>query len=107
MRGSDGDGFGFQQANGVTVVDCTSEGNTGLGFHPGSGSQRPVLRGNVARHNGTDGLFLRWRVGHGVFEGNRPEDNGRFGISIGHEDPDNLLRGNHVARNGSNGVFRP
>jgi parallel beta-helix repeat protein len=89
----------------VTVIDCISEDNTGLGFHPGSGSQRPVLRGNVARRNGTDGLFLCWRVRHGVFEGNRLEGNGRFGISIGHKDSDNLLRGNRVMRNGSNGVF--
>jgi parallel beta-helix repeat protein len=105
VRGYDGDGISFQQSNDVTVVDCISEGNTGLGFHPGSGSQRPVLRGNVARRNGTDGLFLCWRVRHGVFEGNRLEDNGRFGISIGHKDSDNLLRGNRVAGNGSNGVF--
>jgi len=105
VRDYDGDGISFQQSNDVTVVGCTSEGNTDLGFHPGSGSQRPVLRGNVARRNGTDGLFLCWRVRHGVFEGNRLEDNGRFGISIGHKDSDNLLRGNRVSRNGSEGVF--
>ncbi len=45
------------------------------------------------------------RVRHGVFENNRLEANGRFGISIGHKDSDNLLRGNHVSGNGSNGVF--
>ena len=105
VRGYDGDGISFQQSNDVTVVDCISEGNTGLGFHPGSGSQRPVLRDNIARRNGTDGLFLCWRVRHGVFENNRLEENGQFGISIGHKDSDNLLRGNHVVRNGSNGVF--
>ena len=58
----------------------------------------------MARRNGTDGLFLCWRVRHGVFEDNRLEANGRFGISIGHKDSDNLLRGNEVIRNGSNGV---
>jgi hypothetical protein len=105
VRGYDGDGISFQQSNDVTVVDCLSEGNTGLGFHPGSGSQRPVLRDNIARRNGTDGLFLCWRVRHGVFENNRLEENGQFGISIGHKDSDNLLRGNHVLRNKSNGVF--
>jgi Periplasmic copper-binding protein (NosD) len=105
VRGYDGDGISFQQSNDVTVVGCTSEGNTGLGFHPGSGSQRPILRDNVARRNGTDGLFLCWRVRHGVFENNRLEDNGQFGISIGHKDSDNLLRGNQVMRNGSSGVF--
>ena len=45
MRGYNGDGISFQQSNDVTVVDCISEDNTDLGFHPGSGSQRPVLRG--------------------------------------------------------------
>ena len=105
MRNYHGDGISFQQSNDVAVVDCVSEGNADLGLHPGSGSQRPVVRGCVARGNGTDGLFLCWRVRHGVFEDNRLEGNGRFGISIGHKDSDNLLRGNQVVRNGSNGVF--
>ncbi|APW61736.1 right-handed parallel beta-helix repeat-containing protein [Paludisphaera borealis] len=105
VRGYNGDGISFQQSNDVTVADCVSEDNADLGFHPGSGSQRPVVRDNVARNNGTDGLFLCWRVRHGLFEGNRLEGNGRFGISIGHKDSDNLLRRNHVARNGQNGVF--
>ena len=100
-----GDGISFQQSNDVTVTDCISEDNTHLGLHPGSGSQRPVVRDCLARRNGTDGLFLCWRVRHGVFENNRLEENGQFGISIGHKDSDNLLRGNQVFRNGSNGVF--
>jgi parallel beta-helix repeat protein len=105
VRAYHGDGISFQQSNDVSVVDCTSEDNTDLGFHPGSGSQRPVMRNNLAHRNGTDGLFLCWRVRHGVFENNRIESNGRFGISIGHKDSDNVLRGNHIARNGANGVF--
>jgi parallel beta-helix repeat protein len=105
VRGYNGDGISFQQSNDVQVIDCTSEGNSDLGFHPGSGSQRAVVRGCTARGNGTDGLFLCWRVRHGVFENNRLEGNGRFGISIGHKDSDNLLRGNRVIGNASNGVF--
>jgi len=105
VRNYHGDGISFQQSNDVTVVDCVSEDNTELGLHPGSGSQRPTVRNCVARRNGTDGLFLCWRVRHGLFEGNRLEQNGRFGISIGHKDSDNLLRGNLVLRNASNGVF--
>jgi len=104
VRNYHGDGISFQQSNDVTVADCVSEDNTDLGFHPGSGSQRPIVRDCVARHNGTDGLFLCWRVRHGLFENNRLETNGRFGISIGHKDSDNLLRGNHISGNGSNGV---
>ncbi len=105
VRDYHGDGISFQQSNDVTVVDCVSEGNAQLGLHPGSGSQRPVVRGCLARGNGTDGLFLCWRVRHGVFEDNILEGNGQFGISIGHKDSDNLLRGNRVARNGEDGVF--
>lgn len=104
-RNYHGDGISFQQSNDVTVIDCVSEDNTDLGLHPGSGSQRPVVRRCVARRNGTDGLFLCWRVRHGVFEDNLLEANGRFGISIGHKDSDNLLRGNQIVRNGSNGMF--
>ena len=89
----------------MTVADCVVEDNTDLGLHPGSGSQRPVVRDCLARRNGTDGLFLCWRVRHGVFEDNRLEENGRAGISIGHKDSDNLLRDNHVVRNGTCGVF--
>lgn len=105
VRNYHGDGISFQQSNDVTVTDCVSEDNTDLGLHPGSGSQRPVVRNCVARRNGTDGLFLCWRVRHGLFESNRLEANGRFGISIGHKDSDNLLRGNRIIGNASNGVF--
>jgi parallel beta-helix repeat protein len=105
VRNYHGDGISFQQSNDVTVVSCISEDNTHLGLHPGSGSQRPVIRDCIARRNGTDGLFLCWRVRHGVFENNLLEENGQFGISIGHKDSDNLLRGNQVLKNGSNGVF--
>jgi polygalacturonase len=103
-----GDGISFQQSNDVTVTDCVSEGNSQLGLHPGSGSQRPIIRGCIARNNGTDGLFLCWRVRHGRFEDNILAGNGRYGISIGHKDSDNLLRHNHIIANAENGVyFRP
>ena len=104
-RNYNGDGISFQQSNDVVVLDCVSEGNADLGLHPGSGSQRPVVKNCVARGNGHDGLFLCWRVRHGLFENNRLEDNGRFGISIGHKDSDNVLKGNQVFRNASNGIF--
>jgi hypothetical protein len=104
VRNYNGDGISFQQCNDVTVLACAAEGNAGLGLHPGSGSQRPVVRRCVARDNGEDGLFLCWRVKHGVFEENVLEGNGRFGISIGHKDTDNLLRGNQVRANHEDGV---
>ena len=68
VRNYNGDGISFQQSNDVTLLNCISEGNTFLGIHPGSGSQRPTVRNCIARENGTDGLFLCWRVRHGLFE---------------------------------------
>lgn len=105
VRNFNGDGISFQQSNDVQVTNCFSEGNTQLGFHPGSGSQRPTVRDSIARNNGTDGLFLCWRVRHGLFENNVLEGNGRFGISIGHKDTDNLLQRNRVLLNGEDGVY--
>ena len=104
VRGYHGDGISFQQSNDVVVEDSVSEDNAALGLHPGSGSQRPVVRRCIARHNGEDGLFLCWRVRHGLFEQNVIENNGRFGISIGHKDSDNLLQENQVRANRQDGV---
>ena len=105
VRNYNGDGISFQQSNDVSVVDCICEDNASLGIHPGSGSQRPIVRNCIARRNGTDGLFLCWRVRHGLFEENVLESNGRFGISIGHKDSDNLIRRNMVRLNRRDGVF--
>ncbi len=105
VRNYNGDGISFQQSNDVTVTGCISEDNAVLGLHPGSGSQRPTVRNCIARRNGTDGLFLCWRVRHGLFEQNVLEQNGQFGISIGHKDSDNILRRNIARLNKSNGVF--
>ncbi len=104
VRNYNGDGISFQQSNDVLVEKCVSEGNASLGIHPGSGSQRPTVRGCIARDNGEDGLFLCWRVKLGTFEDNVLEDNGRYGISIGHKDTDNLLRRNQVRNNREAGV---
>lgn len=105
VRRFNGDGISFQQCNDVQVLNCVTEENASLGFHPGSGSQRPLVRNCTARGNGEDGLFLCWRVKHGVFENNTLQGNGRFGISIGHKDTDNLIRGNNVLGNHEDGIF--
>jgi parallel beta-helix repeat protein len=104
-RAFNGDGISFQQCNDVQVLNSVTEQNASLGFHPGSGSQRPVVRGCLARGNGEDGLFLCWRVKNGVFEDNTLTGNGRFGISIGHKDTDNLIRANKVLGNHEDGIF--
>ncbi len=84
VRNFNGDGISFQQSNDVRLESCISENNASLGLHPGSGSQRPAVRNCTARGNGRDGLFLCWRVRHGLFENNQLIANGQFGISIGH-----------------------
>ena len=104
VRSYHGDGISFQQSNDVRLVNCISQENTHLGLHPGSGSQRPSVRKCTARGNGEDGLFLCWRVRHGEFRENLLENNGRFGISIGHKDSDNLLANNRVLTNGEDGI---
>ncbi len=104
VDGYNGDGISFQVSHGVTVERCRVEGCRGTGLHPGSGSQRPVLRGNRARRNDGDGLFVCWRVKHGVFEENVLERNARDGLSIGHKDTDNVFRRNRIVRNRGDGL---
>ena len=102
-----GDGISWQICHDVTVEGCESRGNTGLGLHPGSGSQRPLVRGNKLVGNGI-GLFFCWGVKNGLAEGNVIEDTRTAGISVGHRDTDNVIRGNTVRRSGQAGIlFRP
>lgn len=105
VRNYNGDGISFQVSMDVHVEECLAENNAGLGLHPGSGSQRPVLRGNRSVGNGSDGLYVCWRVKHGLFENNEIRDNLRAGISIGHKDTDNLFRNNTITGNARAGVL--
>ncbi|MFA6563777.1 MAG: right-handed parallel beta-helix repeat-containing protein [Verrucomicrobiia bacterium] len=105
-RNYNGDGISWQICHDVAVENCASLNNTGLGLHPGSGSQRPVIRNN--RIEGNDiGIFFCWGVKYGLAEKNHLTDN-RVGISIGHRDTDNLVCHNEILRSKSVGVlFRP
>ncbi|MGO8744756.1 MAG: right-handed parallel beta-helix repeat-containing protein [Thermoguttaceae bacterium] len=106
-RNYNGDGISWQVAHDVLVEGCRSHDHAGLGLHPGSGSQRAVIRGNTLRRNAI-GLFFCWGVKFAVVEGNTIEDSLQTGISIGHRDTDNLIRKNVVRRSGEVGVlFRP
>jgi parallel beta-helix repeat protein len=105
VRDYNGDGISFQVSQRVVVEDCLAENNAGLGLHPGSGSQHPVVRRNVSVRNGSDGLFVCWRVKYGIFEGNDVRENGGVGISIGHKDSDNVFRDNKVTANARAGVL--
>src|SRR5262249_5057680 len=101
-----GDGISWQICHDVRVEDCESRDHAGLGLHPGSGSQRPVIRNNKLRRNDI-GLFFCWGVKYGLAEKNLLEDNG-VGLSIGHRDTDNLIRDNDIRNSGAVGVlFRP
>jgi hypothetical protein len=99
-----GDGVSFQTTQDITVEGCEIKHITGLGLHPGTGSARPIIRNCRSHHNDGDGFFLCWRAQEGVFEGNEFYENGRFGISIGHKDTDNLFLNNVVRGNHSHGI---
>jgi hypothetical protein len=102
-RSYNGDGISWQVCHDVHVENCHSHDHAGLGLHPGSGSQRPVIRGNQLRRNDI-GIFFCWGVRYGLAEKNRVEDN-RIGVSIGHRDTDNLIRDNAILRSGQVGVL--
>ena len=105
-RNYNGDGMSWQICHDVVVEDCQSHDHTGLGLHPGSGSQRSIMRGNKLERNNI-GLFFCWGVKHGLAEKNVIDGN-RTGISIGHRDTDNLIRDNDIRNSGQVGVlFRP
>ena len=90
------DGLSFQIVHDLTVEGCVFR-NTANGIHPGSGSQRPIIRGNNIRGCSRHGVSWCWGVKHGLMEGNTIEECGT-GISIGHRDTNNVMRGNTVRR---------
>ena len=103
-RNYNGDGISFQICHDVVVEDCHSHDNADLGLHPGSGSQRPVLRNNISERNGI-GIFWCWGVKFGLAEHNTIDGNRNYGISIGHCDTDNVMRHNKVLNSGKVGVL--
>jgi hypothetical protein len=65
------------------------------------------MRGNKLVGNKI-GLFFCWGVKYGLAEGNTIEDTETAGISVGHRDTDNVIRGDTVKRSGQAGIlFRP
>jgi hypothetical protein len=103
-RDYNGDGISWQICHDVIVEDSHSHGHAGYGLHPGSGSQRPLMRRN--RLEGNDlGLFFCWGVKYGLAENNTIVGNRRYGVSVGHRDTDNLIRDNEIRRSGVVGVL--
>ena len=103
-RNYNGDGFSFQICHDVLVENCHSHDNANLGVHPGSGSQRPLIRGCRLERNNI-GIFWCWGVKYGLAEDNHIEGNRDYGISIGHNDTDNVMRNNQVLDSGKVGVL--
>jgi len=103
-RNFNGDGISWQVCHDVRVENSLSCDHGGFGVHPGSGSQRTVVVGNRLERNDI-GFFFCWGVKWGLCEGNTILDNRRFGISVGHNDTDNVIRKNQVERSGQVGVL--
>ncbi len=103
-RNYNGDGISFQVCHDIVVEDCHCHDNANLGVHPGSGSQRPIIRNNHLERNNL-GLFWCWGVKYGLAEGNRIDANRNYGISIGHCDTDNVMRDNEISNSGKVGIL--
>lgn len=100
-----GDTFSWQITENITIRGCEASNGGGLGFHPGTGSDRSVVENCISHHNRGDGIFLCWRVQNGIFRNNSSYANGDNGISIGHKDTDNLFENNRVYENAHHGVL--
>ena len=103
-RHYNGDGFSFQVCDDIQFQNCQALNNADLGFHPGSGAQRPVFRNCTAKGNNL-GLFFCWSVSDGLAENCTLSENRQFGISIGHRDTDNTIRNCTIERNGEVGIL--
>lgn len=103
-RNYNGDGISFQICHDVLVENCHSHDNANLGLHPGSGSQRPVIRNCKLERNNL-GLFWCWGVKYGLATDNDIDGNLTYGISIGHCDTDNVMRNNEIRNSGKVGIL--
>ena len=103
-RNYNGDGISFKICHVVIVENCKSHGNADLGVHPGSGSQRSLIRKNHLFDNSI-GIFWCWGVRYGLAENNFIKSNKDYGISIGHCDTDNTMRDNDVIDSGKVGIL--
>jgi hypothetical protein len=103
-RNNNGDGISWQVCHDVLVEDCQSHDHAGLGLHPGSGSQRPIMRNNQIARNDI-GIFFCWGVRFGLAERNTIEEARSAGVSLGHRDTDNVVRDNSIVKSGKVGVL--
>lgn len=99
------DGISWQITEDVTVRNCEISGCANAGLHPGTGSPRTIIMNNYSHDNDHYGLFVCWRVKHGVVSNNRFERNGLNGICTGHMDTDMLFENNTISENAEDGVL--
>lgn len=102
-RNFHGDGFSFQVCDDIHFEACQALRNSHLGFHPGSGSQRPIFRHCTSKGNQI-GLFWCWGVCDGVAEDCVLSEN-QQGVNIGHRDTDNVIRRCLIERNSEVGIL--
>ncbi len=103
-RQFNGDGFSFQVCDDFHFENCHALDNASLGFHPGSGSQRPIFRNCGARGN-SQGLFWCWSSCDGLAEDCAFSENILHGVNFGHRDTDNVLRRCTIERNKESGII--
>lgn len=103
-RNYDGDGFSWQTCNDIHVENCKALNNTDLGFHPGTGAQRPVLINCVGTGN-SQGMYFCWGVSDGYVSNCTFTGNSKYGISIGHRDTDNIIENCLIGNNKEVGIL--
>jgi hypothetical protein len=103
-RDFNGDGYSFQVCDDWHFDNCQALNNADLGFHPGSGSQRPVFRNCISKRN-SQGLYWCWAACDGLAENCTLSENIKFGTNFGHRDTDNVMRNCIIERNGEVGVL--
>ena len=104
VKDFNGEGISWQITEQVTIRNSEISGSGNTGMHPGTGSPYTLIENNNVHHNDNDGLFICWRVYESRVIDNQFHHNGRFGICTGHKDTDVIFSGNHIFRNGSDGV---
>ena len=100
------DGIVWGISHDVLVESCHLGDGARFCVHPGSGSQRSIVRGNQMQRS-RQGIYFCWGAQYGLYEKNMIEDC-VYGMTLGHSDSDNLIRDNDIRRSGEAGIkFRP
>lgn len=84
--------------------NCKAINNADLGFHPGTGSQRPVLT-NCTGTGNSQGMYFCWGVTDGFVDKCKFTGNSKYGISIGHRDTDNIVQNCLIENNKEVGIL--